>query len=96
MKGQVIRSIVGEYERPISPLMDRRDTVLPDFIIYMGDKILFWEHEGMLDDPDHAERSTAKREWYRRNGYEPNVIYTSGPEDIKEKLHRLIEDYRSA
>ncbi|GAB3553093.1 hypothetical protein J2S53_003694 [Actinopolyspora lacussalsi] len=59
-----------QYE---SPLVGDDDTVrLPDFTIESanGDKF-YWEHLGMLDEPDYAAAWERKKAWYAEQGVLP-------------------------
>lgn len=48
------------------------DTKYPDFTIdtVSGEEVV-WEHLGMLNDPDYAQRWEAKKQWYIDHGYRP-------------------------
>ena len=57
-----------------------------------------WEHFGMMDDPDYAERATEKLELYAENGFFPgkNLIITMETSDkpLSSKLLKsLIKTY---
>ena len=59
-----------EYERILQG-KDGRE-VLPDFTIDTSDgRKVFWEHAGMLDLPDYAEKWQLKKQWYIDNGILP-------------------------
>ena len=66
-----------DYERPICPPTDRRDTVWPDFILYLNNTVYFWEHLGMSEDSSYMKQWELKKEWYQRNGYYLNLIVTN-------------------
>ena len=50
-------------------------TFHPDFTIYLPaeDKVLFWEHNGALDDADYMKGFTRKMSFYRRAGLFENA-----------------------
>jgi hypothetical protein len=60
--------IVYEYERPFVGKDNTRR--YPDFTIEDADTGItwFWEHLGMLGDPEYDRKWKAKLEWYRNNG----------------------------
>ena len=74
------------YERALAlRTPDGRDiTVYPDFTICLPDgRVVYWEHAGMLGDPEYAKRHCEKLRLYYYNGiYEPkNLIVTcDGPD----------------
>ena len=55
------------YEYPLK-LMD--GFIFPDFMAlnFRTRKTWYWEHEGMLDNPDYAERAVKKHLRYERSG----------------------------
>lgn len=67
------------YEYPIT--LTGMGTVYPDFTILniKSRKEIYWEHQGMMDDPEYAERAVRKEACYIRNGIIPgdNLILTS-------------------
>jgi ATP-dependent exoDNAse (exonuclease V) alpha subunit len=58
-------------------------TCKPDFTIDdpASGLTVYWEHCGMLDDPEYAERWELKKKWYRENGVLPQSE-GSGPNGI--------------
>ena len=46
-------------------------TIYPDFLILnrRTRKEVYWEHLGMMDDPDYCETNTLKIDAYQKNGY---------------------------
>lgn len=72
-------------------------TIYPDFTIRHPetDKIYYWEHFGMMDNPSYIKNATAKIQLYTSNGIIPsmNLIITSetsshplNAEDIKKTI----------
>ena len=55
----------------------------PDFTIEdaASGLTVYWEHCGMLDDAEYAERWERKKKWYRENGVFP-LVEGSGPNGI--------------
>lgn len=79
-KGQ----LTYEYEKELpAPSGDAWDFRLPDFTIHAGGKTFYWEHCGMLDDDAYRQRwETVRLPWYKRNGFEDQLIVTmDGPSD---------------
>lgn len=62
------RGLVYKYECPHS-LKDGQ-VVYPDFTFFSQSqqKEIYWEHDGMMDDPDYAEKAIAKIQKYEKNG----------------------------
>ena len=60
-----------EYE---AALVTQDGTRWPDFTIADADsgRIYYWEHCGMLNDPEYAERWAKKRKWYASQGIVPH------------------------
>ena len=59
------------YEYPV--YLEGMGTVYPDFTclnVRLRREIL-WEHRGLMDDPDYAEKAVRKEHAYLRNGYMP-------------------------
>ena len=56
-------------------------TVYPDFTVLniRLRKEIYWEHQGMMDDPEYADQAVRKMKYYYRNGYYPGdrLILTS-------------------
>jgi hypothetical protein len=69
--GLLDRLVPGQwsYEEPFRG-KDGRE-VLPDFTISVGNRNVYWEHAGMLDDRDYADKWEKKKEWYLDNGLLP-------------------------
>lgn len=67
-----------KYECPIS--LKGYGTVYPDFTFLSKrtGKEIYWEHEGMMDNPDYARTAVQKIESYEKNGIIPgeNLILT--------------------
>lgn len=66
-----------EYERPLFAKDGSRK--VPDFTIRApGGRIVYWEHLGMLDDPDYAADWERKRAWYSVYG----ITEEGGPRGV--------------
>lgn len=61
----------------------KRKTVYPDFTIILADgTVIYWEHKGMMNNHEYAQRDNVKMRLYYLNGiYQPeNLIVTAdGP-----------------
>lgn len=69
--------LVYKYECPIN--LKGYGTVYPDFTFLSRDgREIYWEHEGMMDNPDYAGKAIQKIELYEKNGIFPgdNLILT--------------------
>ena len=73
------------YEKALALITEdgRPRTIYPDFTIILPDgRTIYWEHKGMLDFPEYAQRDLERTLLYFRNGiYQPhNLIVTcDGP-----------------
>ncbi len=67
-----------KYECPL--ILKPYGVVFPDFtfLSQRTGKEIFWEHEGMLDNPEYAQTAAKKIELYEKNGIFPgeNLILT--------------------
>jgi hypothetical protein len=63
------------YEKPLIA-KDGRSFKLPDFTFKYNRKEYYWEHKGMMDDFDYAQRDEKKTRWYIENGYQDTLIET--------------------
>lgn len=77
-----------EYERPLFSKTGAKDFRLPDFTVKYEGEEFYWEHLGMLFDPEYKEEWENKEKWYRENGYYNRVVISKdGPDgriDSKE------------
>ncbi|MET9834786.1 AAA family ATPase [Streptomyces sp. NPDC006385] len=69
-----------EYEQPLTGRDGK--TKFPDFTITTDDpdRPIYWEHLGMLDNPDYAKRWEEKKAWYAEQGILPGT--TGGPNGL--------------
>lgn len=75
------RSISFDYEKPLYGRDgDSNNFRLPDFTIYRAGEEWYWEHLGMLSDPDYRRRWDLKRRWYEANGYFERLVTTQDDE----------------
>ncbi len=71
----IIANLLAKYGIPYKyecPLyLENCGRVFPDFtILKMPErKEMYWEHLGMMDDPEYAERAVYKIDCYQRTGY---------------------------
>ena len=99
----IIANLLERYKVPYryesKLLLEGFGTVFPDFNILnvRERRSKYWEHEGMMDDPEYAESAIRKERAYIRNGYMPgdNLILTSetrkqplNPDIVKEFIER--------
>ena len=110
MKGELVRSksevVIANalYQSGIDytyeqPLVIEDETKIPDFTIEDSDTGItwYWEHCGMMDDPQYRRHWEEKKAFYRKNGIEEgkNLIVTydeQGSIDSEKILH-IIQDH---
>ena len=87
-----------KYERP--PKLDRYGTVRPDFtcLNVRARKEYIWEHFGMMDEPDYADKNVAKINAYEANGYHAGesliMSFETSQNPIKPAVIKsMIENY---
>ena len=91
-------NIPYRYEYPIQ--LQGMGTVYPDFTILNihRRKEIIWEHFGMMDDPEYAEKAVRKLAAYQKSGFFPgeNLIATWEtrlfPIDIRS-IQQLVQKY---
>lgn len=73
-------------------------TIHPDFTVLnvRERRVKYWEHEGMMDDLDYAEKAIRRERAYIRNGYMPGETLILTSETSKQPLNtdivkRMIE-----
>lgn len=62
------------YEKPLYG--DDGTMVLPDFTFNYNGETWYWEHLGLLSNPEYAKHWEKKEMWYRDHGYYDNLIIT--------------------
>lgn len=72
------KEILYRYEKPL--YLKGYGIVYPDFTFFSRKKRkeIYWEHEGMMDDPEYARAAIRKIKSYEKNGIYPgeNLILT--------------------
>ncbi|MCQ2535568.1 MAG: hypothetical protein MJ110_01215 [Lachnospiraceae bacterium] len=65
------QGIIYKYECPLK--LKPYGTIYPDFtfISRKTGKEIYWEHEGMMDNPEYAKNAVQKIELYEKNGLYP-------------------------
>ena len=82
------------YEYPI--LLSGLGTVYPDFTVLnvKRRKELYWEHLGMMDDPEYVEKALQKIAMYEENGIFPGesliLTYETRMNPISPKIVNLM------
>jgi len=82
------------YEKPLIA-KDGKSFKLPDFTFKYNRKEYYWEHNGMLNNFDYAEKAAKKKRWYRENGFQDRLIETpiegmSLTQSIKKILENVL------
>ena len=66
-----------EYERRL--VAADGSSKVPDFTITTADgRTVYWEHLGMLDNPEYAANWQRKRDWYAQRG----IVEDGGPAGV--------------
>lgn len=81
----IIASLLEDYNVPFryeAPIyLEDMGIIHPDFTVLniRLRKVRYWEHEGMMDNPDYAEYAIRRERAYIRNGFYPgdDLILTS-------------------
>ena len=86
------------YECPL--YLEGLGTIYPDFTVLNTRlrKELYWEHFGMMDDPEYAEKAIKKLDGYEQNGIFQGenliVTYETKQTPLNQKMIiRMIENY---
>ena len=83
-----VNNIPFRYE---AALTLENTTLYPDFTIKLPetDKIIYWEHFGLMDDPAYCKNVLSKLKLYMSNGIIPNInlitTYETGNEPLDTK-----------
>ena len=81
-----------EYERE-TQLEGLDWAIKPDFTIWIGDQIYYWEHLGMLDQGRYFKNWQERKSAYSRNGLSDYLITTDDLKGIhQEKIDGIIDD----
>ena len=90
--------VAYKYECPLQ--LKPLGIVYPDFTFFSPKKkaIIYWEHAGMMDNPEYAQKAVQKIELYEMNGIYPgeNLILTfeTGSTPINSKVvKKMTERY---
>jgi exodeoxyribonuclease V alpha subunit len=94
------RGISVDYEEPLyGKDGDPGNFRLPDFTVYKAGKAYYWEHLGLLSDPDYRRRWELKQHWYEANAYVDHLITTEDGERegldsriVVEKIEKWLND----
>jgi len=70
-----------EYEKQLCNPGDPRDIRLPDFTIYHDGETYYWEHLGMLSEPEYKHNWDAKLKWYIDCGFGKQLITSEDAPD---------------
>ena len=86
------------YEYPVK--IKGWGKVYPDFTVLnvKKRKEMYWEHFGMMDDPEYVEKAVQKIEMYQKNGIYPGehliITYETRNVQINQKsIMGLIQHY---
>lgn len=81
-----------QYERETQ--LEGLDWIIkPDFTIWIGDQIYYWEHLGMLDQGRYFKNWQERKSAYSENGLSMHLVTTDDLEGIhQEKIDKIIDD----
>ena len=84
-----------EYEQPIGK---NHIKLLPDFVLRIGEKTYIWEHLGMLDIPEYAEKWRRKKLYYAKMGFHEgvNLIVTTEKNVDSLSIRKIIEKIKQS
>lgn len=87
------KGILYHYEHPLQ--LTGYGLVHPDFMIFILRlrKVVYWEHCGMLDDPQYSRTMMGKLKAYELNGYFPgdNLILTGETANCPLESRTIVE-----
>lgn len=66
-------------------------TISPDFTIYQNGKIYYWEHLGMLDNPNYAKHWQEKMEIYKKLNLIDYLIITEDNPNLSKIVNHKID-----
>lgn len=70
-----------EYEKPLYSKADPKDFRLPDFTVKYEGEEFYWEHLGMIEDPEYKKEWKRKKQWYEENHYIDKLIISKDKPD---------------
>lgn len=70
-----------EYEKPLYSNTDPKDFRLPDFTVKYEGEEFYWEHLGMIEDPEYKKEWKRKKEWYEKTHYIDKLIISKDKPD---------------
>lgn len=67
---------------------------LPDFTINWQGKTYYWEHFGMMHDNKYRRKHDEKLDWYKKHGFDVNLIKTYEKEGFNsQEVVQIIEEH---
>lgn len=84
----VDREIPFKYEEPL--FAPDGTMYLPDFTVTFRGEKYFWEHVGMLDQPDYKAHWEKKQEWYEKN-FPGQLIVTYEGRNLSQDALEIIK-----
>ena len=86
------KAIPFKYEKEL--LLREYGRVYPDFTIFDPNtkQEIYWEHFGMMDDPDYRDKTYKKIQAYMDNGYLPGINFIMTFErNVKPLNYKLVD-----
>ena len=92
MIGDVLENsnVLNQYEKPLD--LGRYGKVYPDYTIYdlNRNRIVYWEHFGMIDNPEYANKCVEKYRKYILSGITPFVTFETAIKPLSIDLIKKI------
>lgn len=92
MIGDVLENsnVLNQYEKPLD--LGRYGKVYPDYTIYdlNRNRIVYWEHFGMIDNPEYANKCVEKYRKYILSGITPFVTFGTAIKPLSIDLIKKI------
>lgn len=80
------------YERPLLS-RDGKTFRIPDFTFSVNRTEYYWEHRGLMDNPQYARAWERKERWYAENGYSDRLLVTPCEGmNLAESIRHILRD----
>lgn len=84
-EAQRSKSLKFKYEWDLH-LKNKGITIHPDFTIWVGSKLFYWEHLGILDLERYTKDWIERRDDYEANGFGTNLVTTDDLGGVRDEL----------
>lgn len=86
-----LKDIPFEYEVPL--YAEDGTMYLPDFTVSFKGEKYYWEHVGMLDNPNYKAHWEKKQKWYEKN-FPGKLITTYEDNKLSKIVEAIIQEYQ--